>query len=583
MPRTALDQTFNALETIAFVLPGPWGPIGSAALHLLGGFFGGIFDPEQPDPNKPVLDAIDTLGKTLETFQIENNIKESTNYIASLRSWLADTSTYDDLDSNPATLLRVIDSIHQDLDGPVNQIDRVINHLDIDIPKNSGYEAISQAKLSTLIGLGVSMASILNFRVLLRQKLVTLYRESDEKQDQEALLGATRDLEADFVAAHAFIKSHIASQAAIDDIESRCDSIKTTLQGHITPVTRSGGSPSVFHPHNAVRYWFINAMTGESHGYGNTYQLDSPGPTPPGLAIPPPPTWTETHDARADAEAARAAIIAAIAARCDSFKNDALKTLRTAKAIMDATRADPAPPSLRPDVDHDNDTGWKGAWRFKGKQVRYAVLFQGSTCNTQPSPASDWHLCGEDDSFCPAVSLPGDPSGLAIARIVHREVADDTAGTNAVTYVIPVPNMASGTLVDLCPVNEGDIVPNALIAPVIMYSSYNADQRGRTWPDPYKVRYRYAYTRPIDGAPAQSLAWSPWAVPKDLANYEVDDEGYYYYRGPYYAPQMLVPLVEGCGLVLQRQFKGGSLTIIKSRAVKAKAPGMIFLEDDEGP
>ncbi|MEZ5904653.1 MAG: hypothetical protein R3C69_05965 [Geminicoccaceae bacterium] len=277
MTESALHQSLDALGTIAFVLPGPWGPIASAGLHILDGFLGGIFDPDQPDPNKPVLDAIDNLAKTLETFQTQNNITESTNYIASLRSWLDDTSSYPDLASNPATLLRVLDGIHQDLDGPVNQIDQVINHLDIPVPVNSSYEALSQAKISTLIGLRVSMASILNFRVLLRQKLVTLYRESDQRQDQADMLNQARNLETDFVVAHTFIKNHIASPAAIGNIESRCDTIKTTLQGSITAVTETGSDPTWIHPSNAVQHTFIDIITGKSYTYANTYYQDTSG------------------------------------------------------------------------------------------------------------------------------------------------------------------------------------------------------------------------------------------------------------------------------------------------------------------
>ncbi len=584
MTQSALHQSLDALGTIAFVLPGPWGPIASAGLHLLDGFLGGILDPDQPDPNKPVLDAIDNLARTLETFQTRNNIQESTNYIASLRSWLDDASGYDDLDSNPTTILRVLDSIHQDLDGPVNRIDQVINHLDITVPVNASYEALSEAKISTLIGLRVSMAAILNFRVLLRQKLVTLYRESNQQQDQADMLNQARNLETDFVMAHTFIKNHIASKAAIGDIESRCDAVKTTLQAMVTPVLQGGDAPSDYHPHNAVQYSFIDTLTGKPYSYPNSYVEGEPSKiTIMGAEMQESRTWTQTYDAKGDADAARAAFVGAIATRRDAFKTEALESFRTAKAIMDHTMADPAPPSTRPDVDYDNDTEWAGAWKFKGKQVRYAVLFQGATCNSPASPASDWHRCDEDDSCCPAVTLPTDPSKLAIARIVHREVADDTSGNNAVTYVIPVPNMTADTLVDLAPVNADDVVPNATIAPLVMSSSYNANQAGRTWPDPYQVRYRYAYTRMIGGEPAQSLAFSPWAVPRDRANYDVDDEGYFYCRGPYYSPQMLVPLIEGCGLILQRQFKNQALAVIKSRTANARAPGMIYLEDDEGP
>ena len=138
--------------------------------------------------------------------------------------------------------------------------------------------------------------------------------------------------------------------------------------------------------------------------------------------------------------------------------------------------------------------------------------------------------------------------------------------------------MTTKALVDLCPVNDDDICPTALIAPVIRWDNYDSKKGDpkRTWPEPYRVRYRYKYTN----KKGKSLEWSPWSVPFDRKSADFNNDGYY--NANYYSAQMLVPPVPNCDFVLQRVFKGEDPKVIKAR-VAAAGNGLVYLCDNEGP
>lgn len=578
---SALKQSMDALETIAFVLPGPWGPIASAALHILGG----QLDPDQPDPNKPVLDAIKNGFANLDSAMAQNAINKGSKTIGKVKDWIKTTEAMDDLDTNPTSVQSVIDDIG-DFDKPFTNYNQIEVEVDLAIDKSAkNYLDLKKAQISSLIGLRMCCACVLNYRVLLQQKLVTMHQESDEQEDRAKVLDDMRYLETYYARLKAYIETEITDPSVLKEFESQCDEMKQTLTSRIGPVQRDGSDPYVFNPSARVSYYYVDTADPNTKldQTDNTYDYHPARTTFTGKFVSVAPAfWTLAQDMRAHVEQLRRDRLARLAKECDDFKAESTNVLATAQSIMADTKADPAPPSKKPEVDYDNDTDWNNAWQFTGKYVRYAVLFQGSTRNTLASPHSDWHHCTEGSSCCPSVSLPADSSGLAIARIVHRDVADDPSSKAAVTYVVPVPNMTDDSLVDLCPVDDGDVCPNAPISPILMYCNYNADEPKRTWPDPYRVRYRYSYQRTIGGKVCRSLSPSPWFVQTRNGGNDFDADSYFYSKA-YYSAQLLVPHIEGCDFVLERQFKGEDPKVIKSRTAAAAQAGMIFLEDDEGP
>lgn len=570
---TALSQSMSALETIAFILPGPWGPIGSAALHMLGT----SLDPNEADPDRPVMDAIKSGFSNLESYIAQNNIDTGNSIIADIKNWIGQTEKKSDLDSNPVSLGKVIDAIGS-LDLPVSNLDVVASRIETRLaPSLANYEALRQAQISTLIALRVSVACIFNYRVLLQQKLVTLLLSAPEVADRATVVKEMQALQSYFTSLQAFIKQNMTDPGVIAEFGAKCDEMKKALVGRLGPVQKAGSFPGLFHGGDKEYYFYLdNAQPPvELDRRYNDYSDSMANQA--GV-----PVWRLDRDRQAEVTALRAARIARLEKDCDAFAKEALDVLITAQSIMADTKGDPAPPLAAPEVDYGVDTGWKGAWQFVGRYVRYSVLFQGPTRNSLASPFSDWHLCQGEDSCCPSITLPADPTGLALARLIQRDVIDHPGGKDVESYIVPVPNMTDDSFVDLCPVNDGDACPNAPIAPVLMYANYNADNPGRTWPDPYRVHYRYCYTRTIAGKAQQSLAWSPWSVAASPDDGGLDFEGYYYNKS-YYSAQMLVPAIAGCGYLLQRQFKSGPIKVIKSRLAPAAQAGMMFLADDEGP
>lgn len=579
MTADPLKTSLSALETIAFVLPGPWGPIASAALNV----FGALIDPEQPDPNKPVLDAIAAGFADLKSFLTSQKIDDANGYIKFMEKWLASTEDLKTLDTSTSTLKKVIDAAKSisTIETPTNAIETTISAVESTLKnadtKSQNYLDLTQAGISTLIGLRVCQASCLNYRVLLQQKLVCALERSDRDEDKKTVFDAMQDLQSYFDVLCTTVKDYIADKDVISDFETKCDNARDTVVHRIGSVQHEGSEPTWPWRSAPDGYYYEDDCTppiryDESK---NEYQKQIVGA---GLYSIGTVEWVKTKDQKAHVEQLRTTRISALKKQCDDFKQDALKILQTAKDKATAgVDGQPAPATTKPSVDQ-KETEWDKAWKFAGKWVRYSVQFQGTTITTVASPSSDWLKCDWSSKTCPAVTLPDDSSGYAVGRIVLREVADDATGHNSTTYAIPLPNMTTKTLVDLCPVNDDDICPTALIAPVIRWCNYDSKKGDpkRTWPDPYRVRYRYKYTN----KKGTSLEWSPWSVPFDRKASDFNNDGYY--NEHYYSAEMLVPPVAGCDFVLQRKFKGEDPKAIKAR-VAAAGNGLVYLCDDEGP
>ncbi|SUS08540.1 hypothetical protein DF3PA_40139 [Candidatus Defluviicoccus seviourii] len=579
MTANALKTSLSALETISFILPGPWGPIASAALNV----FGTLIDPEQPDPNKPVLDAINAGFADLKGFLTSQKIDEASDYVKTMEKWLASTGDLKTLDTNTSTLQKVIDAVKSlsTIEIPANAVETAISAVEATLKnadtKSQNYMDLAQAAISTLIGLRVSQASCLNYRVLLQQKLVCSLQNSDRDEDKKNLFGAMQDLQSYFDFLCTTIKDYLAEKGVLNDFEAKCDDVRDKLVNRIGSVTYEGSEPTwpwdsaesdgYYYQDNCavpIRYdelknqWDTVLVSGAMGDFTTR--------------------WEKKTDRKHEVEQLRANRIVALKKQCDDFKQDALKILQTAKdKAASGVDGQPAPASTKPTVEQ-KQTEWNNAWKFTAKWIRYSVQFQGTTITTVASPSSDWLKCDWSSDTCPEVTLPDDPSGYAIGRIVLREVADDQTGHNSTTYAIPLPNMTTKTLVDLCPVNDDDICPTALIAPVIRWCNYDSKKGDpkRTWPEPYRVRYRYKYTN----KKGKSLEWSPWSVPFDRKSADFNNDGYY--NANYYSAQMLVPPVPNCDFVLQRKFKDEDPKAIKAR-VAAAGNGLVYLCDDEGP
>ena len=579
MTANPLKTSLSALETISFILPGPWGPIASAALNV----FGTLIDPEQADPNKPVLDAIAAGFADLKGFLTSQKIDDASGYIKFMEKWLASTEDLKTLDTNTSTLIKVIDGAKSisTIETPTNAIETTISAVESTLKnadtKSQNYLDLAQAGISTLIGIRVCQASCLNYRVLLQQKLVCCLERSDRDEDKTNVYGAMQDLQSFFDVLCTTVKDYLADKSVLKDIETKCDDVRDALVNRIGPVTYEGSEPTwpwdsaesdgYYYQDNCavpIRYdelknQWDTVLVGGSMGNFTT-------------------RWEKKTDRKREVEQLRANRITTLKKQCDDFKQDALKILQTAKDKSTAgVDGQPAPATTKPSVDQ-KQTDWDNAWKFAGKWVRYSVQFQGTTITTVASPSSDWLKCDWSSKTCPEVTLPDDPSGYGIGRIVLREVADDSTGHNSTTYAIPLPNMTTKKLVDLCPVNDDDICPTALIAPVIRWCNYDSKKGDpkRTWPDPYRVRYRYKYTN----KKGTSLEWSPWSVPFDRKTSDFNSDGYY--NEHYYSAQMLVPPAADCDFVLQREFKGEDPKAIKAR-VAAAGNGLVYLCDDEGP
>ncbi len=579
MTANPLKTSLSALETISFILPGPWGPIASAALNV----FGTLIDPEQPDPNKPVLDAIAAGFADLKGFLTSQKIDDASGYIRFMEKWLASTEDLKTLDTNTSTLIKVIDGAKSisTIETPTNAIETTISAVESTLKnadtKSQNYLDLAQAAISTLIGMRVCQSSCLNYRVLLQQKLVCCLERSDRDEDKTNVYGAMQDLQSFFDVLCTTVKDYLADKSVIKDFETKCDDARDALVNRIGPVTYEGSEPTwPWDSAESDGYYYQDNCTVPIRYDERKNQWDTVlvGGSMGNFTT----RWEKKTDRKHEVEQLRANRIATLKKQCDDFKQDALKILQTAKDKATAgVDGQPAPATTKPSVDQ-KQTEWDNAWKFTDKWVRYSVQFQGTTITTVASPSSDWLKCDWPSKTCPEVTLPDDPSGYAVGRIVLREVADDATGHNSTTYAIPLPNMTTKKLVDLCPVNDDDICPTALIAPVIRWCNYDSKKGDpkRTWPDPYRVRYRYKYTN----KKGTSLEWSPWSVPFDRKSSDFNNDGYY--NEHYYSAQMLVPPAADCDFVLQREFKGEDPKAIKAR-VAAAGNGLVYLCDDEGP
>jgi hypothetical protein len=579
---SGVQQSISALETIAFVLPGPWGPIASAALHI----FGAAFSPNEADPNQPVLDAIKAGLNDLQSNATLNKIQEAQNYLATLDRWVNVVATYDTI-----ALLDYYIGKMDDFDRPISDIDKVINALDVNVTTSlPNYLDLAQGIISTLISLQVSVLSIRNLRVLLQQRLVGLLQDSVQPKDQARVSAETEDLLIYYSSLRDFgIKPMVDPQTALT-LKTRCDTIKAVMVAKVGAVTKSGypPTPGSIGSANRESYSYTDENGNVRDTLQNSYRLSTISvPTNHG-SIQVPAYVLVPPDQRAAVDALRTKYIQRLEASCDAFRDDQMSVYDAAKKLAAATRvAPPAPGPNPPDVVYGFDTGWAGAWKFAGKFVRYAIAYVGDQ-NVVPDESeliySDWTACTQPDSVCPVVTLPVDAMGLAVSRIVYRDIADTAAGTNSVMSQFTIPNAAQTRLVDLFPVDADDVCPNVTTPPVAWNCVHDANNPKRTWPEPYRVRYRYRLQKTVKGVVCTSLDWSPWCVPLSHSGVDVDSSGFLYIAG-YYGAVLTVPDPHdaNCTFVLQRERKDQGVREIKCTFGKAPAFGTFYLTDDDGP
>lgn len=582
MSATVLQQTFGALETLAFTLPGAAGPVASALLHI----FGSVFDPEEPDPNKAILDAIQNGFNHLQNNSVKTLISESQNYVDDLDNWITNIQGRTDLDST-ATLRTIIPDF-DDFDKPITTLDPIINKLNVTIESkdstikwmpNPQYLPLAKAQLSMLITLRVSIVCLLNFRVLLQERLAVILNDSDQDIDKQEALSALELLSTYYVSLRVAI-SNMTDTSTIANIRAQCDQIKANVVANVGSVI-SGGSDPYYFDRTAAKYYFYLDETGTVRDRQvNVYDNS---PTPGGV-----PTFRLLSDKKTAVDASRTKYIVDLQAQVDVFKNEQVSIYEHVQKLAEDTTISPNPPAAKPQVDYDSDTGWLGAWQHTGKFVRYAIGFIGTQALVPPPGSkllqhSDWHQCIQPSSFCPVITLPNDPNKMAVGRIVYRDVADDTSGTNLITLSIRIPNVTQLALTDLLPVNDDDVCPNVLIPPILWAENYATSQTGKTWPSSYRVRYRYKLQKSIGGKLCTSLDWSPWSAPRPVHGQDIDTEGYYNNQS-YYSSQLLIPDPgdSSCTFILQRQFKGQNSVEIASSVSKAKQAGMLFLSDQAG-
>lgn len=582
---SALKSSLAAMETIAFVLPGPWGPVASAALHMIGDIFNPDDDTAQ---DQIVIDQIKAGVTEIKTFTAQNGIDLSKSYIADIEKWMDTTSQEADLESNPQTMRRVISEI-ETLALPTGSIDTALAGLDISLDTQSpGYQDVAEAQIACFVQLRVTVAHCLNYRVVMQNKLVLWLQASDDPKDRATVLTELRNLEDFFNVLAAFLKVNMTAQDNIDDIKARCAKILTSLVNRVGPVTSSGSAPGVFSSGSTITYSCIDASNPPAtiSKKDNVYHYSTSGGGG-SLNF----DFYLSKDMAPVVAADRANFIKALQDRNAAFQADCVAVFAKAKDIMADTPADPAPPAQAPTVTLKTSTGWPKAWKYTGKFISYAVGLQGATRSTGlVSPYSDWVAAPASGDICPVVSLSGtSSSGLAIARIVYLRVSDDASGNNPTTIVTAIPNMTDTAFTDLQPVNADDACPNALVAPVMSSFSFNANDPNRTWDKDYRVRYRFKYTAVVNGQATESIDWSPWAVPSTelLGYFTIEADGYTHFNSAYYGPQMLVPRRPGLGCILQRQFKINGVEqparTIRTSVAPAKNLRMVYLDDGEGP
>lgn len=585
MSASPVQQTLNALETLAFILPGPWGPVASAGIHL----FGTLFNPDQKDdPAKPILDAIKNGLSDLQKNTTLNNIKEAQNYLSTLDNWVGKTSNRPDLES-VSTLTTLIKAM-ADLDDPITDLDKVINKLDVDVATNlSQYLNLSQTKISTLVSLRVSMVSLLNFRVLLQQRLVNALKDSNLPNDQARVIDELRFLATYFVSLQTYGIQALTDPAAVNKLKTACDDVRDQAIQNVQDVQAEGSAPTEFTPNDAVSYYFVDD-TGTKHSETNAYDSDTVSTYVNGGFAVTTNYYLRPPDKRPAATSARNSYIADLSTRCDTFRDQQASIFETAQTLAAGTTGSPTVSVKGPDVDYTVDTKWTGAWKHTKKYVSYAVVFvgpEGWVPDFSRAIYSDWIECKLGSSYCPVISLPTDP--YAKGRIVLRSVADDSHGNNAQTTVLSVDNATQTEFTDLDPDNQDDVCPNVFVPPVYWAANYLYTQAGRTWPDPYRVRYRYRWQKTIGGKVCSSVQWSPWGLPRAFGGQDIDSKGFLY-NPSYYSFQLLVPdpYDAKSSFVLQRHFANQPVPDddnpgIRCRVSNAKRGGMLFLSDNEGP